>query len=349
MAPITVDRAVQQSRRRLVSTIRPQERWWVDHQPWLESRGYLLRPRFRPGWEPSWHNPSVKFIDAEDRYAQSFLDILDATRTSDGVYVVLKRVNKQRHPAELEITTLLSSPLLSSDPRNHCAPVLEVLSVPDEDDTHIMVLPLLREYDQPRFDTVGEVVACLQQVFEVRSCLRPRMDIHTLNLMMDAAPLYKTPFHPAEIRMRRDWKGSVYPSFTRTQRPVKYYTVPEFLGDGFDNPYNPFPTDVYCLGNWIREDFLEGVDFSRRLGLEFLRPLVDEMTRIEPDERPTMDQVLAKYESLINSLSSWKLRSRVGKEGDNWMHSMYLSIRHWARRVQLVALRRPAVPSPFTE
>lgn len=380
MAPITVDRAVQQSRRRLVSTIRPQERWWVDHQPWLESRGYLLRPRFRPGWEPSWHNPSVKFIDAEDRYAQSFLDILDATRTSDGVYVVLKRVNKQRHPAELEITTLLSSPLLSSDPRNHCAPVLEVLSVPDEDDTHIMVLPLLREYDQPRFDTVGEVVACLQQVFECIQFLHANnithRDIHTLNLMMDAAPLYKTPFHPAEIRMRRDWKGSVYPSFTRTQRPVKYYvidfglsikydslneppaelpirggdkTVPEFLGDGFDNPYNPFPTDVYCLGNWIREDFLEGVDFSRRLGLEFLRPLVDEMTRIEPDERPTMDQVLAKYESLINSLSSWKLRSRVGKEGDNWMHSMYLSIRHWARRVQLVALRRPAVPSPFTE
>ena len=38
---------------------------------------------------------------------------------------------------------------------------------PDEDDTRIMVLPLLRKYDDPPFDTVGEVVDCLRQVLEV--------------------------------------------------------------------------------------------------------------------------------------------------------------------------------------
>lgn len=30
------------------------ERQWIHVQPWLESNGYLLRPRFRPGWKPSW-------------------------------------------------------------------------------------------------------------------------------------------------------------------------------------------------------------------------------------------------------------------------------------------------------
>ncbi len=27
---------------------------WVAIQPFLESRGYQLRPRFHPDWEPSW-------------------------------------------------------------------------------------------------------------------------------------------------------------------------------------------------------------------------------------------------------------------------------------------------------
>lgn len=32
----------------------PPELAWRDRQPYLESRGYLLRPRYRPGWILSW-------------------------------------------------------------------------------------------------------------------------------------------------------------------------------------------------------------------------------------------------------------------------------------------------------
>ena len=32
----------------------PGELFWRDHQPWLEERGYKLRPRFQPGWVASW-------------------------------------------------------------------------------------------------------------------------------------------------------------------------------------------------------------------------------------------------------------------------------------------------------
>ena len=79
---------------------------------------------------------------------------------------MLKRVNKL-HSQEIEITTSLSSLPLVKDPRNHCVPVYDVLKVPDDDDLQVLVLPLLRKYDDPPFDTVGEVVDCLRQVLEV--------------------------------------------------------------------------------------------------------------------------------------------------------------------------------------
>lgn len=34
--------------------IRSHEAWWVERQELLEQAGYMLRPRFRPGWKPSW-------------------------------------------------------------------------------------------------------------------------------------------------------------------------------------------------------------------------------------------------------------------------------------------------------
>lgn len=40
---------------------------WRDRQPYLESRGYMLRPRYRPGWQPSWKlDPTIRARHAED-------------------------------------------------------------------------------------------------------------------------------------------------------------------------------------------------------------------------------------------------------------------------------------------
>lgn len=38
------------------ATLNESELQWRDKQPFLESHGYLLRPRLRPGWVPSWIN-----------------------------------------------------------------------------------------------------------------------------------------------------------------------------------------------------------------------------------------------------------------------------------------------------
>ena len=42
------------------------EEWWVERQEALERAGYMLRPRYRPGWTPSWAGTDNFFLDFED-------------------------------------------------------------------------------------------------------------------------------------------------------------------------------------------------------------------------------------------------------------------------------------------
>lgn len=109
--------------------------------------------------------------------------------------------------------------------------------------------------------------------------------------MMDASPLYAKPFHPSNSKRRRDWKGpakhiSRTEHFIRTGRHVRYLfidfgisrrydgydpvrgyprelpiipadkSVPEHQGARYNEPSDPFATDIYLLGNAIRERFL---------------------------------------------------------------------------------------------
>ncbi len=89
-------------------------------------------------------------------------------------------------------------------------------------------------------------------------------------------------FHPAAPSMTRDFKGKAKYK-ARSQTSPRYYiidfglsiryedtekptvaypvrgqdkTVPEFV-QGVDGTYDPFPTDIYYLGNFIREHFFE--------------------------------------------------------------------------------------------
>lgn len=107
-------------------------------------------------------------------------------------------------------------------------------------------------------------------------------DCMALNIMVDARPMYPGMYHPRRIIRTRDYSTDAK-YFSRTERPVKYYlidfglsrrypaheknpleipilggdkTVPEFLEDP-TTLRDPFPTDVYYLGNVIRRNFLD--------------------------------------------------------------------------------------------
>lgn len=106
--------------------------------------------------------------------------------------------------------------------------------------------------------------------------------------MMDATPMYPEGFHPALTWKDRDNK-KLAKYYTRTERPPRYYLVdfglsrrykpenmpkplePIILGGDKSPPEHlteemadcdPFPTDIYYLGNMLRREFIEVSPFS---------------------------------------------------------------------------------------
>ena len=174
--------------------LRPEEIYWRDLQPWLAEKGYMLRPRYRPGWVASWAGKDPKYWEYEDSkvlkvvvctsYQGSFEikqksftqagHVIDATRVPNGELVMLKRVSHNEHPYEKEISLFFSSEEIASHPRCHCVSIYDVLDIPEDEEHFILVLPLLREYDDPRIKSIGEAVEFFRQIFEVCICYAHR-------------------------------------------------------------------------------------------------------------------------------------------------------------------------------
>jgi len=163
-----------------------EEVFWCQHQPWLESCGYMLRPRYRLGWVPSWYGTDKNPRHCEDGHALNSVcprvscftffshineiqeRVVDAVRIFDNQPVLLKKIWMSRFPHEISIGLYFSSPELASDPQNHCVPLLDVLKIPDAEGLQLLVMPLLRDFNLPSFTTVGEAVSLFKQIFEVR-------------------------------------------------------------------------------------------------------------------------------------------------------------------------------------
>ena len=79
---------------------------------------------------------------------------------------MLKRLPIEEGPYELQINSLFSTEPHSSDPRNHCARLLDVIQLPDEDPIVVHSLP--RPFDDPPLWTYGEFVTFFAQICEVR-------------------------------------------------------------------------------------------------------------------------------------------------------------------------------------
>ncbi|KAF8756410.1 Protein kinase domain [Rhizoctonia solani] len=154
------------------------ERRWVGYQPYLLSKGYQLRPRYRPGWFPSWKLNSQDSTLSEDAWAAIAYRTLDAVRTQEGRY-------------ELDILRRFSSTQLSNIEENHVVPILDDFKIPDIEGGDFYIYDFLR------------------QVFEgllfLHSYGVAHRDIASANIMMDARPLYYEQFHP------------LHPAFTSTE------------------------------------------------------------------------------------------------------------------------------------
>lgn len=85
---------------------------------------------------------------------------------------------------------------MDADPTNHCVRLLDHFPVPNEANLHILVTPLLKSYDKPHFETIGECVAFFEQVFDVRT-VQLRMALRfaqpKLGPLFYASESYRTP------------------------------------------------------------------------------------------------------------------------------------------------------------
>ncbi|KAG8914067.1 hypothetical protein FRC01_004240, partial [Tulasnella sp. 417] len=139
-----------------------EEQVWAARYEQLKAYGYLLRPRYRPGWVPAWEDNGWN-VREEDAILPD-ADNLDAERLSDGQIVFLKPVPKTS--PEIEIGCLLTSEDMRKDPRNHAIPLLDVINDPVVSNTVILVLPLLRLINSPPPSSVGECIDLVNQTLE---------------------------------------------------------------------------------------------------------------------------------------------------------------------------------------
>jgi hypothetical protein len=81
-----------------------------------------------------------------------------------------------------------------------------------------------------------------------------------------------------------------------------------------------------------------------KLGFEFVAPLVADMCQDDPAKRPSMSEVVTRFDEIVQGLSTWKLRSRVVSVGEFAIASFIRDIPHWVRRLRYIASRVPAIP-----
>ncbi|TDL14646.1 hypothetical protein BD410DRAFT_817149 [Rickenella mellea] len=298
---------VQQDPRKGKYALAPYEAWWRDREEILDRHGYVLRKRFRKRWVPTWLGTDLRPFSYEDADNAFRPGIIDESR-SEG------------------------------DSRNHCVPILDDFALDSEPELHIIVLPHLRPFDDPRFETVSEVLNFIEQTLEGTIFMHEKnvahRDLAGLNIMLDGTPIFPEGYHPTEQALDINARRFAERLRRADVSSVKYYFIDFGLSTSFNGPneprlvtgdvaqdpdvpelsvintYDPFLVDIFTLGNLYRKMFLQ--QYSN---LEFLTPLVTAMTNPRPKDRPSAVQSMEQFRNLKATRKfrhlSWRLRTQT--------------------------------------
>ena len=79
-----------------------------------------------------------------------------------------------------------------------------------------------------------------------------------------------------------------------------------------------------------------------------MKPLLDDMVQDDPSKRPNINEVVKRFEEIVQGLSQWKLRSRTVprlKHFSKRIKTRFQIISHWKRRLTYIMNKIPAIPS----
>lgn len=314
------------------------EKNWVNHGSFLKMRGYTLRPRYQPGWVPSWKTNGNYPPDCEDSWELPAIKTLDALRDKDGKHVSLKKIvpssgDDEGHN-ELDILQYLAQDHIRNDPRNSGLPLLDTFPIPEIPDGFFIVTPFLSKWDSMPFMRFGELLDFIRQLIEGLCFLHSHniahRDAQAPNIMMDASLLYDEPFHPCDPHSSLDGarRLKVKP---RSEAPVRYYFIDFGLSSRFSSfqerrlvtgvkgreqrapelsqktppPYDPFKLDIFTIGMVIDEEIAK-----KYRGFRGLKHLIARMTARDPASRPDAEEALMHYMQWENQ--RWMITKRWG-------------------------------------
>jgi hypothetical protein len=81
-------------------------------------------------------------------------------------------------------------------------------------------------------------------------------------------------------------------------------------------------------------------------GMDFLKPLVKDMVQDDPSKRPTMPEVLERFEKIVGSMTKSQLLKRAVRRTEPGHETLFKNISHawWKMKVSMRGL--PAIPTP---
>ncbi|KAJ7145462.1 kinase-like domain-containing protein [Mycena filopes] len=304
------------------------EQFWVRSQPFLLTKGYQLRPRYHPNWAPSAQG--LRRNQHEDLVESFFNHVLDATRIEDGKKVVLKHVPNDG--SEITLMKFLNTPSARSDPKNRTIPLLDIISEPNSP-WSFLVMPYCRRFNYPPFHCRNEFLEAMAQFMEGLQFMHDHniahFDIAPQNMVMDESRVVPNGSHFCRPRTHTGFYGLFSWHDRCTVGPVDYYYIDFGLSSHHPNgrdtaatlgtlrtfptipelsqtvPYNPFGVDIFQLGLTIRQ-LID--DYP---ALEDFRSVADNMTTLNPDERPTPADALVQLGSISATMSPSTLSEQI--------------------------------------
>ncbi|KAJ3523004.1 hypothetical protein NMY22_g11642 [Coprinellus aureogranulatus] len=316
----------------------PYEEMWVRYFHFLDQRGYRLRPRYHPDWVPSWRvSPTTKGSYFNEDSIHAYPHVVDAVRKQDGEKVMLKHV--QLSSQELEISLYVSSLPRTGDLRNHCVQILDVILIPACETHAIVVMPLLYAHAWLEFRHVGEFVEVAEQLVDCLDFLHDHCIVHRdfcrFNVLIDPTKILPKGFHPFEPHSppQGRWSKSrrLYWRERWSTRPNRYYLIdfgfsmmfeskegnrvtgrcgqdasaPEM---SLDAPYDPFPVDVYQLGNML---LILSDGYRPDKHISKLRELALKMTLPDAGLRLTAKEAASEVHSWAKGVGYFPRRRRI--------------------------------------